>query len=109
VLLATATKDAAFRVDAVAFPPGGRLSVESRFSLSFSRFLGVPGQHANVAGFADEGGIDRIGLGFSPTPEPATLLIMGTGAAGVGLGLARWLKRRRVREHDQCRLKRDLR
>ena len=35
---------------------------------------------------------------LQPTPEPATLLLVGTGAAGVGL--ARWWKRRRSRGHE---------
>jgi hypothetical protein len=37
---------------------------------------------------------------LSSVPEPATLLLVGTGAAG--LGLARWVKRRRSRDHEHA-------
>ncbi len=81
-----------FRVDAVTVP-GGSLTASENLQRTVVEFPGVPEQLVNVTGFADGGGIDRIGLSFSPTPEPAALLLVGTGAAWVGL--VRWVKRRR--------------
>jgi hypothetical protein len=82
-----------FRVDAVTVP-GGSLTVSDNLQLQAIEFPGFAEQLVNVSGFTDGGGIDNIGLSFSPTPEPTTLFLVSTGAAG--LGLVRWWKRRRA-------------
>jgi len=80
--------------------PGGLLTLSNSLQQQFLELPGVPEQRIDVVGFAAPGGITNVGLSFSPTPEPATLLLVGTGAAGVGL--VRWVKRRRAREPDHA-------
>ena len=58
-------------------------------SASFSSPFSAPTVHLRLVGIAGQLELDQPG----PTPEPATLLLVGTGAAGIGL--ARWWKRRR--------------